>query len=435
MYRTLIEELKNWKDDPDRYPVLLRGARQVGKTYLIEKFGREEFEDFVLINFEAQPEAMACFTSLDPEQILIKLQALLGVQITPRRTLLFLDEIQACPKAILAMRYFKENMPQLHLIGAGSLLDFAISDKSFSFPVGRIQFMYLKPLSFVEYAKARGVELFLNDDISSQRHAEYMALFKEYCVVGGMPAAVSHFSKALSLQRVSTIHEVLLSTYEADFSKYSTPATEKYLKVLYKNIFPQVAKHFKYSKVDPDIRSRELKYAINHLEWAGLLYPVHSSSASGLPLSAQIKSKKFKVLFLDVGLVQHALGIDPQLLLEKDLMQINRGSIAEQVVGQELLAYANPCKNNQLFYWEREKQPSSAEVDYLFSHKEHIIPIEVKAGVQGRLQSLHQFMKEKKSQIGVHIGSHPISNKAGILCLPPYAISKLGYYLDQVFGT
>ena len=138
---------------------------------------------------------------------------------------------------------------------------------------------------------------------------------------------------------------------------------------------------------------------------------------------------------MDVGLVQHALGIDPQLLLEKDLMQINRGSIAEQVVGQELLAYANPCKNNQLFYWEREKQPSSAEVDYLFSHKEHIIPIEVKAGVQGRLQSLHQFMKEKKSQIGVHIGSHPISNKAGILCLPPYAISKLGYYLDQVFGT
>lgn len=430
MYRSLNEQLKEWRHSPHRYPLLLRGARQVGKTYLIEQFGESEFDHYISINFEAQPEMIACFETLDPEQILIKLQAMLKVAVIPGKTLLFLDEIQMCPKAILSMRYFKEKLPQLHLIGAGSLLEFALSDRSFSFPVGRVQFLYLKPLSFVEYARARGQVLTLPNAIQpAHNHGALLQLFKEYCVIGGMPAAVSSFCQSLNLDQVQTVQEILLSTYEADFTKYATPNEQKYLKVLFHNIFPQITKHFKYSKIDADLRSRELKQALYHLESAGLIYPIYASSASGLPLTVQMKLTRFKALFLDVGLLQHGLKTNIQIILEKDLMQINAGAIAEQFVGQELLAYSDPNQSKQLLFWEREKQQSAAEVDYLYQFNEHIIPIEVKAGATGHLKSMQQFMKEKKCSVGVHIGLHDLSFKNNILKLPLYAISKLPDYL------
>jgi len=424
MYRFLEKELLKWKESKTRYPLLLRGARQVGKTYLVEKFGQAEFASYVSVNFEAQPEAVACFETLMPEEILLKLQLIVKKPIVPGKTLLFLDEIQVCPKAIQALRYFKEQMPQLHVIGAGSLLEFALIQGKFSFPVGRVQFLYLKPLSFEEYALARGKEI-------SQKHEQMIQLVKEYFLIGGMPAAVSSFCSNQDFEEVARVHEVLLSTYQADFSKYATSAEQKYLKVLFNGIFQEIAQHFKYSKIDPHIRSRELKTALDHLEWAGLVHPVYASTATGIPLSSQLKKTRFKVLFLDIGLAQHFLQIDPKVILENHLIQINRGAIAEQFVGQELLANHSPYQEGQLFYWEKQKAGSDVEVDYLYVFKQNILPIEVKAGDRGRLKSLHAFIKEKKTPIGIQISQKPLSFENGVLSVPFYLICKLPELLSK----
>ncbi|MBN2479694.1 MAG: ATP-binding protein [Parachlamydiales bacterium] len=439
MKRSLEKELIKWKDDKMRHPLLLRGARQVGKTYLVESFGKSKFESFVSVNFEAQPEAIACFDNFDPEKILYQLQLTLKESIIPGKTLLFLDEIQACPKAIMSLRYFKEKLPSLHVIGASSLLEFALVEGKFSFPVGRIQFMYLKPFSFEEYINARKKTEILEEIIKNQNfeknlklHEEMISLVKEYFLVGGMPAAVSNFCENFDFEKCFQIHEILLSTYQADFSKYSTKTIQKYLKTLFTGIFPLITQQFKYSKIDAHMRARELKQALDHLEWAGLIYPIYVSNASGLPLASQAKKTLFKTLFLDIGLVQHALKIDPKVIFEKDIILINRGALAEQFVGQELLAYTNPFQEGQLYYWQKAKKTSDAEIDYLYTIDHHIIPIEVKAGPHGRLKSLYQFMKEKKSIIGIHISQNPLSYENNILSVPFYLISKLPTLLKQI---
>ncbi|MCP5505903.1 MAG: ATP-binding protein [Chlamydiales bacterium] len=435
MFRSLENELFKWKSRATRYPLVLRGARQVGKTYLIEQFGKAHFSSFVSVNFEAQSEVIACFESLSPDEIITRLQKILKVNIIPGETLLFLDEIQSCPKALQALRYFKEKMPKLHLIAAGSLLEFTLIEGKFSFPVGRVQFLYLHPLSLDEYLHARGQALpnfNLNRPPPMDVHTHLNRLVKEYLLVGGMPAAVSSFISTLSLDEISMIHEILLSTYKADFSKYATPAGQRYLKILFGGVFPNIAKQFKYSKIDPDIRSRDLKEALNHLEWAGLFKPVQCTSASGIPLPVQVKNKRFKLLFLDVGLAQHALKIHPEDVYENEIIQINRGAIAEQFVGQELIAYERPDQLGSLFYWEKEKVGSSAEVDYVISWKNRIIPIEVKAGPTGRLKSLHQFIDEKKAPMGIYISESPLSFKDGLLSLPFYLISRLPQILEEI---
>ncbi len=440
MFRSLEKELRIWKDSSPRFPLLLRGARQVGKTYLVEEFGKTAFPSFASVNFEAQPEAIACFESLDPEEILLRLQIILKQSIQPGKTLLFLDEIQACPQAILALRYFKEKLPALHVIGAGSLLEFALSQGKFSFPVGRVQFIYLKPLSFQEYALARGksqavaelAQCTIKSPPSQELHQEMMRLTKEYFLVGGMPAAVSGFCQNLSLQESGYIHDILLSTYRADFSKYATPIGQKHQKTVFDGVFPLIGQQFKYSKIDSHMRSRELKSALDHLEWAGLIHPVYASSAAGLPLSTQVKRTQFKVLFLDIGLAQHALQTDPEVVFKEDLILINRGAIAEQFVGQELLAYTNPRQEGQLFFWQREKRGSDAEVDYLLAIDKLIIPIEVKAGPYGKLKSLHEFMREKQSPLGVHISQNPLSFENGVLSLPLYLIAQLPRLINQL---
>jgi len=428
MYRLLEKQLLQWKESKTRYPLLIRGARQVGKTYTVEKFGKKTFSSYASVNFEAQPEAIACFETLNPEEVLLKLQLVVKQPIVPGKTLLFLDEIQICPRAIQALRYFKEKMPHLHIIGAGSLLEFALIQGKFSFPVGRVQFLYLKPFSFEEYVLARGKESLLDDPSA---HEEMMHLVKEYFLIGGMPAAISNFCAHQDLEELKQIHEVLLSTYRADFSKYATAAEQKYLKVVFDGIFQEIAQHFKYSKIDPHIRSRELKTALDYLGWAGLIHPVYASSATGIPLSSQLKKTRFKVFFLDIGLAQHFLQVDPRVILENHLIQINRGAIAEQFVAQELLAHYSPYQENHLFYWEKQKRQSAIEVDFLYVYEQMIFPIEVKAGTTGKLRSIHAYMKEKKVPIGIRISQNPISFENNILSIPFYLIRKIPQLLRQ----
>lgn len=424
-------------------PLLLRGARQVGKTFIIEKFGLAEFESFVSVNFESQPEAAACFETLDPEQILIRLEKILKKTIIPGKTLLFLDEIQACPKAILSMRYFKEKLPKLHLIGAGSLLEFTLMEGKFSFPVGRIQFLYLRPLSFYEFALALGKSSYLNEVASSNLmnrcssviHDEMIKLVRLYFLVGGMPAAVSAYCTNHSFADCSSIQDILISTYRADFSKYASEAEQKYLRVLFDSLPQILGEQVKYSKIDPNIRAREFKSALNLLEWAGLIKSIHASSGAGMPLAAQIKRAHFKTLFLDIGLAERALQIEPEVFLTKELTQINKGALAEQFVGQELIANSNPRHDELLFFWQREKKGSEAEVDYLAVIKGQVFPVEVKAGKRGKLKSLHQFMEEKKSPIGICISEKALSRENDIISIPFYMINQLEkIVLDSLGG-
>jgi predicted AAA+ superfamily ATPase len=438
MRRSLEHELKNWKEAPERYPLLLRGARQVGKTYVVEQLGKS-FESFEMVNFEAQPEAIACFETLRPLEIIQKLELLTKRPILPGKTLLFLDEIQTCPQAILGLRYFKETMPDLHVIGAGSLLDFTLAEGHFSFPVGRVQFLYLYPLSFREFSMAMDATIDLlqieqatpKQPLSPECHQRCLHRLKEYFCTGGMPAVVQSFRNTHSLLQHSRIQDLLLATYRADFGKYATEAEQKYLRLLFENIPSQIGQQFKYSLADPHIKSRDLKAALDQLQMAGLIHFITASSASGTPLAAQVKSKKFKTLFLDIGLVQRALQVEPELILSSDLVQVHKGALAEQFTGQELLAYADCFRETKLFFWEREKQPSSAEVDYVISMGQRIIPVEVKAGAQGHLKSLAQFMKEKNSPLGVCLSERPLSRSGNILFVPLYMIEQLPRLIRQ----
>ncbi len=433
MERDLRKELDQWQKKEERIPLLIRGSRQVGKSYLVEAFGREAFESFVTVNFEMKPDYCACFQSLDPSDIIPQLEGLSKTRIIPGKTLLFLDEIQNCPRALMALRYFKEKLPQLHVIGAGSLLEFTIEDEQFSFPVGRVQFLYLKPLSFREFLQAKGEEMALEqirsatvaNPLGKGMHKHLLDLLKSYFFTGGMPSAIRSFLSDNSYLECQRIHDVILGNYQNDFGKYASKSQYKYLQRLFEKAPRMVGQRFKFNKIDPEMRSRELKIALEQLGYAGLIYEVHAVSAAGLPLKAQMKDNKFKLAFLDIGLLQTSLRVDPQDILQADLLQINAGVLAEQFVGQELLAYANPYRKEELFFWEREQVSSSAQVDYVVAIGSEIIPIEVKAGKTGKLKSLHLFMSEKKSSLGVHISQNPLSFHNHILALPLYMIDEL----------
>ena len=433
MKRHILDTLKKWQKNNDRLPLLLRGARQVGKTYIIEYFGESCFESLLTINFEYQIEYRDCFNSLNPQDIINNIQAISRQKIIPGKTLLFLDEIQECPQAIQSLRYFKEQMPQLHVIGAGSLLEFILNDADFRMPVGRVQYIYIKPLSFLEYLGASGndniIENFNNinsiNPLPEAIHSHSLKLVRDYTIIGGMPAAVQSFLKKSDILETQNIQSSLLNTYRNDFGKYSSKTNHKYLQMVYEKAPYLISQHIKYSKINPDSRAKDLKQALESLKNAGLISPVYSTSASGIPLNALENRKKFKLLFLDIGLVNRASKVDILSLMNTDLDLINSGALTEQFVGQELLAYQNCFEEAQVHFWQREARGSLAEVDYIMQYGANIIPIEVKAQKSGHLKSLRIFMAEKKPLIGVRISSLPLSFDNNILTVPFYLIYKL----------
>lgn len=438
-HRSLIKSMIEWKDNPRRLVLLLRGARQVGKSYLIEKFAEHYFEEFVTINFEAQAEYTACFEKLDCSTILNKIRLLSGKEIIPGKSLLFLDEIQECPAAIQALRYFKEKQPDLHVIGAGSLLEFALNSEDFKMPVGRIEFLYLKPLSFKEFLDATG-ESHLREFIESVNinantlnathidpviHERLLDRVRLYSLIGGMPAVVHEYALSKNMQRVQVLQSALLETYRRDFAKYAKSSQHRYLKLMMDKSSQLVGTAFKYSHIDPDIASRELKNALYLLSDAGIFHRILNNTASGIPLKAFAKEQGFKLLFLDIGLLVKEAQIDPKLLLDPEFLLANRGQLAEQWVGQELLAQSPVHEMAQLYYWTRDKKGSMAEVDYITIINNEIIPIEVKAGKTGRLKSLKLFLAEKQLSLGIRISQQPLSCEEGVLSLPFYLVSEM----------
>lgn len=442
MERELFSYLRRWQKKTLHMPILLRGARQVGKTFLVEKFGKTCFENMVAINFELEPEYLSCFETLKPSEILTKVQVVGQEKITPGSTLFFLDEIQACPNAIMALRYFKEKMPELHVIGAGSLLEFALSEKGMKMPVGRVQYLYLKPLSFREYLKVSGndqlIEFLSSVTIESAVpeaiHQQALKLVREYMVVGGMPSAVKSYLNDPSSLDCQEMQTALLRTYSDDFGKYAPTSQHKYLKKVYDRTPGLVGNQIKFVNISPDMDSRYLKKSIAGLAKAGVIFPVNATSASGLPLLTHVNEKYFKLLFLDVGLLKRATKLDVDLLLNEDLLLLNRGAIAEQFVGQELLAYQEPNDEPQLYYWTRSAKNSTAEVDYVININSKIVPIEVKAGKTGSLRSLQLLIKEKKLPLGVRISARELNLHGNILSIPFYLIDQLPRliaYLDK----
>lgn len=431
MKRLIEKNLLNWKQSPDRKPLIVRGARQIGKTFIIETFGKKHFESFVVIDFEEMKEVRQAFEgNLDPSLILRDLSVRMKKLIVPGKTLLFFDEIQACPNALQSLRFFKEQMPELHVIAAGSLLEFILGDDKFSFPVGRIEYFFMRPMSFVEFLEAKGDQAALAwlseatplNPIGAATHASLLQSAKEYFIVGGMPEAVASFIKSGQFLPLDSIHQNLLNTYESDLGKYPKSSQQKFMRLLFEAAPRLVGEHFKYSKIHAHAQSRDYLESLDVLSRTGILHQVFANAASGIPLEVQKNEKKFKLLFLDIGLLPQSI---EAIMNAEDLSLISNGSLAEQFVGQELVAYAKPYSRAILYYWEREKKGADAEVDYVIEIGSQIIPIEVKAGPRGRLRSIRQFMNEKKIPIGLRISQAPLSLDDGILSVPFYMVNEI----------
>lgn len=433
MQRLIDARLEAWKGLIGRMPLLIRGAKQVGKSYVVEAFGRKHFSHTLTINFKKRPEYKCAFDALSAGKICDKLSLQSKQVIEPGKTLLFLDEIQECPQAIMALRYFKEEIPELHVIGVGSLLELICKDEAFRMLVGKVQFIHVKPLSFKEFLLATGNQVLLErcaqmspeEKIDSVMHDDALELLRKYLVIGGAPAVVQHYLDTENLTACQELQADLLMSYRSDFGKYTSRAEYKYVQAIFERLPSLVGQPFKYSAIDPRLQSRDLRKGLAILRDMGLLYQVFSVNANGLPLMASLNPKKFKLLFLDVGLVQYATHLGAELLLKKDLFTVNLGSIVEQFVGQELLTLSKVFESGELYCWERKAIGSTAEVDYIINVGAQIVPIEVKATATGWLKSLRIFMNEKQSLLGVNISQRPLEFVNGILSIPLYMIHEL----------
>ncbi len=356
MYRFASDELKRWASRPDHKPLVLRGARQVGKSYLARMLADEAFETIAEINFEQTPDIAELFSCRQPERIVSLLELRLNLLITPGKTLLFLDEIQAAANVFATLRYFYEQMPQLHIIAAGSLLEFVLEDHAFSMPVGRIEYMHLGPMTFEEFLLAIGKEKLLGflhtyhlpQPIAQTIHSELMQSVMDFCVIGGMPEAIKIFSKSKSYLESERILSDILSTYRMDFNKYGQRVNQQRMEKVFLKIPHLVGQKLIYTHIDREEKSKDLKETLHRLELARVVYRVIHSDANGIPLGAELNDKYFKPLFLDVGLLCHSVGVPLSDIHGTDnLMVINSGQICEQFVGQHLLYsgryYEEPC--------------------------------------------------------------------------------------------
>lgn len=431
--------LNKWKTSPLRRPLLLRGARQVGKTYTAREFGKQ-FSSFVEVNLEFQPEAREIFEkNLDPHIIVRKIFVLTNKTIIPGETLLFIDEVQTVPNAILALRYFYEMMPELHVIAAGSLIDFAI--KTVGMPVGRVSSLHMYPLSFIEFLSAIGSGAIIDEIVSHSAHDTMMQTFHDkfldlvgqYLAIGGMPESVACWQRLQDLHACSEIPHMLIRTYKQDFEKYAQKYQIKYLNVLFSTIPHQLGGKFKYSEVEGEYRKRELSPCLDLLLTANIAHKVLRTSAQGIPLGAQADEQSFKILLIDVALTQFMLGLKTGSWLLNPLEEfVNKGAFIEAFVGQELIAYEHPMREVQLYYWQRETRGGEAEVDYVIQQEAAIVPIEVKSGKGTAMRSMASFLESHPaSTYGIRFSTNNYSVHEKIHSYPLYAVAKIMADADQ----
>ncbi len=403
-HRAIDTELLKWKNDTRHKPLLIRGARQVGKSSAIRELGKR-FKYFVEINFEKQPDLLQLFPeNIDVKKTCEKLSGTLAVPIIPGETLLFIDEIQVSKNAIMSLRYFKEDYPELHVIAAGSLLEFTLQDLP-SFGVGRIRSLYMYPFSFDEFLMAQGLEMLVEykknaksgEPLTQKAHKDLVDQLRSFYLVGGMPAAVAEWMETLSYLDVAHIHSDILDTYMDDFSKYKKRVSPVLLRQVLRSAALQVGNKFVYATAAKDVHSSVVREALHLLTLAGLITPVTHTDGTGVPLGAEENNNYVKYLFFDLGVMQTMLGTPAtDTLLSSDTDFVNKGGASEMFAGLEMQKYSDCFQKSELYYWQNAAKGSNAEVDYLRAHNGVVLPIEVKAGTQGSMQSLWVFMRKRK---------------------------------------
>ncbi len=447
----LEERLKKYT----RKPLILRGARQIGKTYIIDEFAKKNYKYSLKINFEESPEALKFFETNNVVEIRQNLEIYFDTKLSANESLLFLDEIQFCPKAITSLRYFYEKMPEIDVIAAGSLLDHTLNDMQYSMPVGRVDFAYMYPMNFSEFLMALNENSLLDyihnytisQRISPPIHQKLMKLLRLYYFIGGMPEAVMAYVAYGNLFDVETVQESILKSLEFDFSKYGSRSQQELLQKLVNYIPKAVGRKFKFSNAVPEARSESVKKALRLLELSRIVHLVKSSSAASVPLSFGVREKYFKPLFVDIGLLNHQLKL--RLTDVENLISVHEGNLAEQFVGQQLLSLEPFYLDKSLFYWLREKRNAEAEIDFVCENQQQIIPLEIKAGKKGTLKSLQVYMVEKKLKRAIRFNADfpsltPVKtfisvNKKtqgiefDLLSLPLYLVSEYERIFFEVF--
>lgn len=454
MFERFTEKhLNTWYQKKRRKPLVIRGARQVGKSTLVRRFAKSNGLVLNEINLEQNLYLNNIFKSLDMDIIIKEVDALVGRNIQAPGSVLFLDEIQATPYAIQSLRYFYENKPELPVISAGSLLEFALADLHFSMPVGRIEYYHLGPMTFKEFLAVVEPNLtpYLSNFHISQTmpvtaHHKLIKRQREYLFVGGMPEALAAFVEHNSLTEVTEVHRSIAGTYQDDFSKYAKQKDLALMQKVFRQIPRIIGQKVKYSNISKEDKSREVKAAIDMLVKARVCHQVFHSHCSGVPLMADINENIYKLLFMDVGMAAWLTGLDWIALQALDGQAlVNEGKLAEQFVGQHLM---NPFEPPRLAYWLREAKSANAEVDFVTASGNQVVPVEVKAGKSGALKSLQQFALNKHVPLCVRFdlnlpdigqiihsarvsgGSVSVSYK--LLSLPMYLVEELPRILEEI---
>lgn len=449
--RLIDNYLSEWASRDTHKPVLLRGARQVGKSTAVKELSKK-FDSFVEINFEKQPKYKILFDDdLDVKRIVPQISAIYGTSIKPGQTLLFLDEIQECPRAIMALRFFKEDMPELHVIAAGSLLEFALKELP-TFGVGRIHSMFMYPMTFDEFLEANGQQLLIetrneasiDNPLPEPIHNKLVDFLRTYMLVGGMPEAVKTWVEYHDYIRCQEVQDDIVVTYEDDFPKYKKNVDPTLLRRTLRSVAVQAGKKFVYTKVGLDYKTAEVKKAVELLTLAGILHPVTHTDANGLPLGSEEDKSYQKMLLLDTGLLLRLLNMSlgdvseltTQILTASATDLANKGPMAEMVVGLEMLHNMSPNIRHELYYWVRHAKNSQAEIDYIATYLQTVVPIEVKADTQGGMKSLWAFMRDKRLHYAIRCSTENfgkfdyVDNQANnevrhVRICPMYAIARI----------
>ena len=448
MKRLIEKYLDNWRGSPNRKPLILRGARQVGKTWVVDHLGKNAFKHYLKLNAEQDPGLRKIFSSNNPGLIINELSALFSIPIIENEILIFIDEVQTAPEVLAALRYFYEERPGLHIIAAGSLLDHTLGDMPYSMPVGRVEFAYLFPMNFIEFLMANGQEG-LADYISAYEiekpygetlHQKLLEWLRLYFFIGGMPEAVKVYVETGQLAEVEKVHNSILTSFKYDFAKYATRRQQDHLNECMNYAAGNIGKKVKYSMINPGVKSTYLKEALLKLEMSRIVNLVRKTGSSKVPITQFVSNEVFKPLFLDTGLACRLSGI--KLTDLKSLVTDFEGALAEQFIGQELLTTFAFYEDSKLYYWSREKKNANAEIDYLFQIENSIYPIEVKAGKTGTLKSLQVYLGEKNQDFGIrfnldlptmgrhlqakiNVNKQMVDVNFNLLSLPLYLVSQI----------
>ena len=415
MKREASKRLDKWLKQSDRKPLVIRGARQTGKTWIVRDLAMRNNRHLIEINLERTPELASYFKDNDPAIILENLSAELAINICPKDSLLFLDEIQAAPEVFACLRWFKEEMPELPVISTGSLLDFVLAEHTFSMPVGRISYFYLEPMSFLEFVQATGNDplyeilktISLLNPLNEALHQKCLELHRIYCLCGGMPEVVAKWISTGDISECQTVQADLLATFHDDFNKYGK--NRELLRKTLRSAANQIGNKFVLSRVDSNTRAYETKNALSLLSMARIISIVHHSAGNGIPLGAEMNDKFFKAFLLDTGLVSSQLGLTNIKPAEiSKLVPSNRGGIAEQFVAQQIRYAIAAGGEPEIYHWQRTKG-RQCEIDFLIEAGESIVPVEVKWGTEGSMKSLHQFMYDKELSIAVRFDTNILS--------------------------